>query len=272
MRKLGLILVLLPGLFIAQEISVYGNRGMFKLQYAQPHNMGFLSFHLSPEERYEAIDTIQWGMGVTDRKHFFKVSTGISYSIIDYLEMRFRITPFMKWFEMSNYPQERGDPYPVIGIETIEVGGKIGYPIFVDKETPILYAFGIHGAVNFGPGLSREYFSNAYNNDKRFYSDSFPEKYPLGGTPYPPQFPPHIPHDPDYIATGLFDFRIGPFAVHLNGGYLYTGRDIKPDYVADADFYPRPNYVLHGGGIELIPSEDVRLLFESFGYFDMDNS
>ncbi len=272
MKKIFLCLVVISGLFFAQEISVYGNRGMFKLQYAQPHNMGMLSFHISPEERFEEINTTQWGVGVTDRKHFFKVSTGISYSIIDYLEMRFRATPFMKWFEMNNYPQDRGDPDPVIGFETIEVGGKIGYPIIVDRQTPILYAFGVHCAVNFGPGLSREYFNNAYECDKRFYSDSFPEAYAPGGDPYPPHFPPHIPHDPDIIGTGLFDFRIGPFAMHLNGGYLRAGVDHKPDYVADVDFSQRPNYFIHGGGIELIPSEDVRLLFEAFGYFDMDNN
>jgi len=267
MRKLALCLLVLPLLMFAQEISVYGNRGMFKLQYAQPHNMGMLSFHISPEERYEEMSTTQQGTPTTDRKHFFKVSTGLSYAIIDYIEARFRMTPFMKWFEMNNYPIKRGDPDPVIGFETFEIGGKVGYPFIVDKITPLQYAIGTEFHVDFGPGLSRELFSNAYNCDKRFYADSFTDG---NATPVTPHFPPHIPHDPDYGINALFDFLVGPFAAHLNGGYLYTGIDKQPNYVADADFRQRPNYVIHGIGIELMPSPDVHILFETYGYFDSE--
>lgn len=269
MKKLSILLWVLPMLIFGQEISIYGNRGMFKLQYAQPHKMGMLSFHLAPEERYEEITTLQYGENVTDRKHFFKVSTGISYSIIDYLEARVRATPFMKWFEMNNFPQERGDPDPVIGFETVEIGAKVGYPFIIDETTPLLYALGTEFHVDFGPGLSQEWFGNALYRDRRFYCDSFPESYPIGGSPYAPRFPAYIPHEPDYGISGLFDFRIGPFATHLNVGYLSTGPDKNPGYVADADFSQRPDYLTHGLGVELIPSEEVRILFETYGYLDM---
>ncbi len=250
-------------LLFGQEISVYGNRGMFKLQYAEPHNMGMLSFHLSPSERFEELQSQQQGIWTTDRKHFFTLTAGLSYSIIDYLEARVRITDFLKWFEMNNYPIKRGDPDPPWGFETIEVGAKAGYAITVDKETPIKYAVGIEGHIDWGPALP----ADKQEFDKRFYSDSFTDE---GATPVAPHFPPYIPHEPDYAGLGLFDFRVGPFAVHLNGGYLSTGIDHKPDYVADEDFHPRPNYFLHGGGVELIPTEEVRIMCELCGCYDME--
>jgi len=262
MKKRLLCLAVLPVLIFAQEISIYGNRGMFKLQYAQPHNMGMLSFHLSPSERYDEMRTTQQGTLTTDRKHFFNVSAGLSYAIIDYLEARFRITEFLKWFEMNNYPIQRGDPDPPWGFETIEIGGKAGYGFTPDKVTPLKYAFGVEGHIDWGPRLPTD--KTAF--DQRFYSDSFTD---AGATPVIPNFPPYIPHDPDYGGGGLVDFRIGPFATHLNGGYLSTGVDHQPPYVADVDFHPRPDYFTHGGGIELIPTEEVRILCETYGYFDL---
>ncbi|MGQ9816879.1 MAG: OmpA family protein [bacterium] len=263
MKRIILLFMTLLVACLAQEISVYGNRGMFKLQYAEPHNMGVLSFHLSPSERFEELRSQQQGIYTTDRKHFFTLSEGISYAVIDYLELRFRMTEFLKWFEMNNYPIKRGDPDPPWGIETIEIGGKVGYAITADKNTPLKYAFGVEGHINWGPALPED--KQAF--DKAFYADSFTD---AGATPVAPHFPPYIPHEPDYAGTGLIDFRIGPFASHLNCGYLYTGTDHQPNYVADADFHPRPNYITHGGGVELIPSEDVRVLCELYGYYDLD--
>uniref|UniRef100_A0A7C4XEC6 OmpA-like domain-containing protein n=1 Tax=candidate division WOR-3 bacterium TaxID=2052148 RepID=A0A7C4XEC6_UNCW3 len=263
MRKLLITLSFLPVLFFGQEISVYGNRGMFKIQYAQPHNMGMLSFHLSPAERFEELQSLQAGTYTTDRKHFFNLSGGLSYSIIDYLEARFRMTGFLKWFEMNNYPIKRGDPDPPWGFETIEIGAKAGYGITVDQTTPLTYAFGIEGHINWGPGLS----TDKLEFDKRFYSDSFSD---ANATPVAPHFPPYVPHDPDYATSGLVDFRVGPFAAHLNGGWMVTGPDHRPEYVPPDSFYQRPNYILHGIGIELIPTEEVRFLCELYGYYDFD--
>ncbi len=269
MKKALYVVCLLPLLVFAQEISVYGNRGMFQLQYAQPHNMGMFSFNISPSERFETIETVQGGQNVNDRKHFFDLSAGISYSIIDYIEIRFGTTILTKWFEMTNYPVERGDPDVVIGFKSVRIGTKIGYPFIIDETSPLLYAIGVDGYVDFGPGLSKTWFNNAYENDRRFYEDSFPE---AGGTPYAPHFSPHIPHEPDFGFTGLFDFRIGPFATHANVGYLFTGLDEQPDYVSDEDFaiLERPDYIPHGFGIELIPSEEARILFETYGLYDTD--
>lgn len=263
MKKPLFLLFSLTLLGFTQEISVYGNRGMFKLQYAQPHNMGMLSFHLSPAERFEELTTTQAGTPTTDRKHFFTLSSGLSYSIIDYLEARVRVTGFLKWFEMNNYPIKRGDPDPPWGFETIEIGGKAGYGFVVDKNTPITYALGIEGHINWGPALP----SDKREFDQRFYSDSFTD---AGATPVAPHFPPYIPHDPDYATSGLFDFRVGPFATHLNCGWMVTGPDHDPGYVDSRDFKQRPNYIIHGGGVELIPSEEVRILCELYGYYDFD--
>ena len=269
MKRLLVLLLLLPIALVGQEISIYGNRGMFKLKYAQPHNMGLLSFHISPAERFEEFHVFFNGANVTDRRHFINVSTGISYAIANFLEARFCATAFVKWYEMSNYPIHRGDPNPVVGFKTIEIGAKVGHPFIVNKETPFLYAVGIDLYVNLGPKLSTKYFSNALAQDERFYADSFSD----AGSPWvKPKFPPYIPHDPDYGFSGLFDFRTGPFAAHLNVGYLITGADEKPEYVADADFVERPNYLTHGVGIELIPNENARLLCEVMGYFDLGES
>jgi outer membrane protein OmpA-like peptidoglycan-associated protein len=269
MKKLFIGLSFLTILVWGQEIGVYGNRGMFRVQYAEPHNMGVFAFNLGASERYENLQSLQGGVMVTDHKHYVKINAGLSYSIIDYIETRFRVTPFMKWFEMTNYPLQRGDPDPVIGIETFEWGMKLGVPVVVDKVTPVKYAFGIDGFVDWGPELSKQMFSNAWYRDKAFYDSSFTD---AGATPVFPHFAPYIPHDPDIGITGLFDFRIGPFATHLNVGYLSTGIDHNPGYVLPGDFRQRPNYVTHGGGIELIPSEDIRLLFEAFGYYNAEMS
>ncbi|MBN2619737.1 OmpA family protein [candidate division WOR-3 bacterium] len=270
MKKLFLVLCVVPFLVSAQEIGLYGGRGMFKIQYARPHDMGVLSFHIGALERYQEIESYQGGRTVTDRRHFFDLTTGLSYSVIDYIDMRANINPFMKWFEMANYPLDRGDPDPVIGFGSILLGMKVGYPFIVEEMTPLYYAVGVDGYVDFGPGLSEEWFNNALEQDRRFYADSFPEAYPAGGIPYAPNFPPYIPHEADICVTGLFDFRIGPFAAHLNGGYLVTGLDERPLYVPVSDFIERPNYVPHGLGVELIPSKDFVILFETYGMFDMD--
>ena len=271
MKKLLIVFCAIPILLAAQETTIYGGRGMFKLQYAEPFNMGVLTFHLAPQERYESMSTTQGGESVTDRKHFFHVSTGLTYSLIDYIDARVDFTPYMKWFEMSNYPIHRGDPDPVIGFKSIKIGAKGGYPFIIDKLTPLKYAFGVDAYVDFGPGLSEEWFSNALYRDQEFYADTFTGD--PGSTPVVPNFPPHIPHKPDIGITGLADFRIGPFAAHLNGGYLITGVDERPFYVSQTEFdnyYVRPDYIVHGFGIQLIPTEDARILFEAYGRFDTE--
>jgi len=100
-KKILIVVCVLPILISAQEISLQGNRGMFKMQYAQPHNMGVLSFHFGAMERFEDFPGTWQGMKTDDRKHFFQVKAGISYSILDYLEARFLANPYMKWYEMS---------------------------------------------------------------------------------------------------------------------------------------------------------------------------
>ena len=264
MKKLGLILLIAPFLILGQEISIYGNHGMFKMQYAQPHNMGMFSFHMALQERFESFNVQVSGQTTTDRRHYFSLTSGLSYAITDYLEARFHATPFLKWYEANDYPEERGDPYPPIGVKDLEIGAKGGYLFVIDEQTPMSYALGVDGYIRFGPGLSKDFFSNAWHNDSAFYVDSF---YGIA-----PHFPPHIPHDPDYGFTGLFDFRIGPFATHLNIGYLSTGRDINPGYVLYSDMHQRPDYVTNAIGLELLPSEEIRILFEACGMFDTDAS
>ncbi len=264
MKKIVVVVCLLPILSFAQEISIYGNRGMFKLQYAQPHNMGMFSFHLAPEERFESFDVMVQGQSTTDRIHYFQITTGLSYAITDFWEMRFHAAPFMKWYEANDYPVERGDPYPPIGFKTLEIGTKWGHAFIMNEATSSLYAIGLDACVDFGPGLSKDFFSNAWHNDSAFYADTI-----CGVVP---NIPPHIPHSPDYKFTGLFDLKLGPFATHLNIGYLITGEDNHPGYVDPADLTQRPNYVVHGIGIQLIPSDAARILFEAYGMFDTEQS
>ncbi len=264
MKKLFLVLLTVPFLLLAQEITIYGNHGMFRIQYAQPHNMGMFSFHFAPQERFESFNVQINGQTTTDRRHYFDLTTGLSYAITDFLETRFHATPFTKWYEANDYPEERGDPYPPIGVKDLELGAKGGYLFAVDKQTPISYALGVDAYLRFGPGLSKDYFSNAWNNDRALYADTFHH--------IAPHFPPYIPHDPDYGVTGLFDFRIGPFATHFNVGYWSTGRDINPGYVRYEDMHQRPDYITNAAGIELLPSDDIRILFEAYGLFDTDAS
>lgn len=265
MKKIVVVVVcLLPILSFAQEISIYGNRGMFKLQYAQPHNMGMFSFHLAPEERFESFNVTVQGQSITDRIHYFQITTGLSYAITDFWEMRFHAVPFMKWYEANDYPVERGDPRPPIGFKTLEIGTKFGNAFIMDEVTSSLYAIGLDACVDFGPGLSTEFFSNAWHNDSALYADTI-----CGVVPH---IPPHIPHALDYKFTGLFDLKLGPFATHLNLGYFITGEDQDPGYVDPADLIQRPNYIVHGIGIELIPSDAARILFEAYGMFDTEES
>jgi|GEM_PF-513809 len=271
MKKLFFVLCIIPLLVSAQEIGLYGGRGMFKLQYARPHNMGMLSFHIGALERYEELESDQGGETVTDRRHFFDLTTGLSYSIIDYIDIRANVNPFMKWWEMSNYPLDRGDPDPVIGFKSILVGVKVGYTFEINPADPLYYAVGVDGYIDWGPALSEDWFNNALNMDKEFYADSFVGA--AGATPVWPRFPPYIPHKPDIQVMGLSDFRIGPFAAHLNVGFLSTGVDERPYYVDTNEFvqrWTRPNFVPHGFGVELIPSKDFVILFESYGMFDTE--
>ncbi len=71
MKKGFLVFCAIPVFLLAQETTIYGGRGMFKLQYAEPFNMGVLTFHIAPQERYEAMTSTQGGQNVPDRKHFF---------------------------------------------------------------------------------------------------------------------------------------------------------------------------------------------------------
>jgi outer membrane protein OmpA-like peptidoglycan-associated protein len=260
MKKISLLVLMLALVASAQEISIYGNRGMFKLQYAQPHEMGMLSFHLAALERFETNRVAVVGDSASDRRHFLETVLGISYAINNYVETRFHTAPLVKYYEANDYPVTRGDPDPVFGISEYEIGLKLGYPLVVDEQMPTLYAFGIDSRVDFGPGLSTDFFGNALDKDQQLYED----------TVY--RMPPYIPHDPDFGFTALFDFRIGPFATHLNAGYVITGDDQNPGYVTAADFaqLQRPNYIPHGIGIELIPSEGLKILFETYGYTTSD--
>jgi len=256
MKKILFLVCSLPLLIFSQEISINGGHGMFKMQYARPHNMGMLSFHISPEWRYEPFE-------VTDRKHFLELNNGISYAILDYLETRFRVTSFAKYYERHDLPVIRKDAEPPIGFKTFEFGLKAGYPFIVDQATPLYYAIGIDGYIDFSSRLSNTgLIPNARANDSALYIGSFE-----GDAPH---FPPYLPHKPDYDFTALFDFRIGPFATHLNVGYLITGEDENPGYVTPADFnqLQRPNLLTHGIGFELIPSDVAKIIFEANGYFN----
>ncbi len=267
MKKTIVMITLVAVAAFAQEISLRGNRGMFNLQYAQPHNMGMLSFHLAALERFEKYSVDLAGQSATDRKHFLQTVLGVSYAINDYVETRFHAAPFVKYYEANDYPISRSDPKPVIGMNTYEIGLKAGYPLIVDETTPTIYAFGLDGYVDFGPGLWTDYFGNAFEKDRALYADSFfpPYNIMLNMTP-------HIPHDPDFAFTALFDLRVGPFSTHLNAGYLITGEDKNPGYVSASDFalLQRPNYIPHGIGIQLIPSQGLKVLFELYGYTTPD--
>ncbi len=235
---------------------------MFKLQYAKPHEMGMLSVHVAPDWRYEAFDVIVAGTQTTDRRHFLQLTSGISYSILDYLEFRFHAASFMKYYETNNFPQHRYDPSPPYGIKNLEFALKMGYPFIIDKTTPFYYAIGLDGYVDVG----LELHGNARAHDSSFYAGSFE-----GITPH---FPPYITHDPDFGFNGLGTFRIGPFATNLNIGYLLTGSDKNPGYVTASDFQhlQRPNYITHGFGLELIPVEALRVLFEVYGFYNTQTS
>ena len=267
MKKTLIVILLVATTAFAQEISIYGNRGMFKLQYAQPHDMGMLSFHLAALETFERNPVDLSGQSTTDREHFLQTVVGMSYAINDYVETRFHAAPFVKYYEANDYPIARTDPKPVIGMKTYEIGLKVGYPIVSDEITPTIYAFGIDGYVDFGPSLWTDYFGNAFEKDRALYADTFFPPYNIT-----PNMTPHIPHDPDFGFTALFDFRVGPFAAHINAGYLITGEDNNPGYVTASDFalLTRPNYIPHGIGIQLIPSEGLRVLFEVYGYTTPD--
>jgi outer membrane protein OmpA-like peptidoglycan-associated protein len=267
MKRISIVIALVVVGAFAQEISIYGNHGMFKIQYAQPHNMGMLSFHLAALERFEKNPVDLGGVAVTDRKHYLETVLGMSYAINDYVETRFHAAPMVKYYEANDYPIARGDPDPVIGISAYNIGLKIGYPMIVDDLTPTIYAFGIDGHVDFGPNLWTDYFGNAFEKDRSLYADSFFPPYNIR-----PNMAPYIPHDPDFGFSALFDFRVGPFASHLNFGYLITGEDLNPGYVTAADFalLERPNYLPHGIGIELIPAEGLKVLFEAYGYTTPD--
>jgi outer membrane protein OmpA-like peptidoglycan-associated protein len=244
----------------SQEITLRGNRGMFNLQYARPHDMGMFSFHITPDWRYEGFDVVYQDTQITDRRHFVHLTSGLSYSILDYLEMRFSAQSFVKYYETSDFPIHRDDPNPPWGFNCLEVGLKVGYPFIIDEKTHTYYAFGIDGYVDFSLELSQ----NARTHDSTFYAGVFDG--------VAPEFPPYIPHDPDVGFNGLFDFRIGPFASHVNAGYLFTGADRNPGYVTVADFnqLERPNFITHGFGIELIPIDPVRILFETYGVYDTE--
>ena len=240
---------------------------MFRVKYAQPHKMGKLSLHLSAVESYQNNRVLIQGDSTTDRNHFLQTRLGISYAISDFIETRYHIAPFGKYYEANDYPVQRGDPSPVIGIKAHEVGLKLGYPIVVNEATPTMYAFGLDAYVDFGPALPTEWFGRALENDRALYEDYF----------YPPDSIrtntlPHIPHDPDFGFDALIDFRSGAFGIHLNAGYLITGEDKNPGYVTAQDFaqLERTNLIPYGLGIELIPNSDMRILFETSGYSTPD--
>lgn len=256
MRKIIFFTALVAVTVSAQEISTSGSRGMFKLQYARPHEMGRLSFHFAALERFETVrvDVLGDSVSVNDRKHFLEAVVGMSYAINDYVETRFHAAPFVKYYEANDYPVTRGDPHPVFGFSQYEIGLKFGYPLIVDEMTPTIYAFGMDARVDFGPSLAADFFGNAQNKDSILYAGY--------------SFPPYIPHDPDFGFTALFGLRAGPFAAHLNFGYVITGEDQQPDYVADMDFarLQRSDHIPHGIGIELIPSEGLKALLEVYGH------
>ncbi len=256
MKKTLVFIAIIPLLAFTQEISFFGNRGMFRLKYAEGHKIGKLSFHLNAVERFQSNQVLIQGDSTTDRNHFLQTRLGISYAINDFVETRFHLAPFTKYYEANDYPIQRSDPSPVIGINTYEIGLKLGYLTVTNETTPTSYAFGIDGYVDFGPSLESELFSNSFRNDSILYADSIYSTAP------------YVPHNPDFGIDALFDFRTGPFACHLNIGYLITGTDQNPGYVTPTDFLSleRGNLIPHRFGIELGPNKDLRFMFEASGY------
>ncbi len=249
----------------AYQISMYGNHGLFKVKNAQPHNMGMFSFNIHPEYYYEDAnkDTVIGSSTITfaDNRHFPRLHTGLSYAIIDYIEIRGRADLFGKWYEQMDDQMERGDPSPPIWFEQWEIGLKVGYPVIINAKTPTIFAIGGETYAAWAPQLPREW-GNPYDKDKKFYS----RYHARDGS----GFPPYLPHDRDLAGVGLMSYRIGPFAAHANCGHLSTGADQlpEPNYVRPEDFRTRPNYLVFGGGIEVIPSPYINIIFEFHGRAD----
>ncbi len=252
----------------AYQISIMGNRGLFYVKNAQCHNMGMFSVHIHPEYYYVDADkdTVVGGSTITlnDNRHYPRGHLGISYAIIDYLELRGRADLFGKWYEANNEPFERGDPSAPVWFEQTEIGLKAGVPIIINEKTPTIISFGAEGFVNFAAHLPRE-FGNPYDKDKKIYS-YYQAK---DGT----RFHPYRPHEPDFAGMGLMSYRIGPFGAHINLGHQATGKDElpKPNYLIPGDEINRPQYFLFGGGIEIIPTPYVNLIFETHGKSREDN-
>lgn len=268
MKKVLGFLLCMVWLVSAYQISILGNHGLFKVKNAQPHNMGMFSFHIHPEYYYENADKDTSVGGTTqllrDNRHYPRIHTGLSYAIIDYIEVRGRADLYGKWMELVEdiYP-ERGDPDPSIWFEQWEIGVKFGYPAVINEKTPTIFSIGVEGFADFKPHLPRE-FGDPYLKDSRIYSQWIAND----GT----HFPPHIPHKPDFAGQGLISYRIGPFAAHVNVGHQKTGTDEypRPNYIAAADFRVRPDYLIFGGGIEIIPTPFVNFIVETHGKYNED--
>ncbi len=255
----------------AYQISLLGNRGLFKVKNAMCHNMGMFSFNVHPEYYYRNADKDTVVNNVLnllkDNRHYPRLHAGLSYAVIDYIEIRGRADLFGKWYEAeeSIYP-ERGDPDPPIWFEQMEIGLKAGYPVIINEKMPSTFSFGAEFFGVFAPQLPREY-GNPYDKDKKFYTYYVAKDSS--------RFSPYIPHKPDFGGQGLLSYRVGPFAAHANCGHIRTGVDEmpRPNYVSPADSIKaiRPDYLIFGGAIEIIPSPYINIIFETHGKYREDN-
>jgi len=219
--------------------SIAGPSGSFELLSAKNLPMANMSFFLNMQytrERYP--DRYYNGISYGVYHHYATSNVGISYGIIDYIEMYLGGSFYGKYDEQMDNTAAgyRADSW-VLGNRYAYGGLKFMIPIINDTtKLPLVWLVGLNGGGNLT-------FSRPQND--AMLSDSAHN------------FMPYVTHSPDFWTDFMTDIVIFPLSFHLNVGYNKPGK-VQITFPSDTlgNFFNSAlamdgNYLTYGGGFEL---------------------
>ena len=186
---------------ISHGVSIYGERGILRLLTGRPTKKGNLIVNLHTEYRTDKYTVVDPPDTFESKHNYAKEHIGVTYGAVDWLEFSILTNLYLKYDGDMFAEEPRGDVSSV-GLDDIEIGIKVGTPLFENPQTGMEWSTGIQGYLSVMPVVANaEKESTLVDRGM----EPFLRRKPGGGF------------------RVMSDFILSPLALNLSFKYFATG-------------------------------------------------